>query len=251
MNRITDAWFEYKNVRSDTAYGIKLLSMPQRTIAARNSARKKVAGRSGRVRFSDGSYDDITIQLKFDARDESDLPEIDAWLSGSGPLRFSDEPDLVYDALIEASPSRQSIRPRFGGQTYTVKFVCAPFKTLYTPAADIAVATSGTQITNPGTAPALPRIVIAGSGDFSLTIGMQKMFFEGVTGGGIIVDSLLGDALTYDGALLANGKASGELFEIQPGASDVSWIEGGLDAQGQATSGSVTGVTITPRWRYV
>ena len=250
MNRLTDAWFEYKNVRS-SSLGILMAEMPQRGIAARNTNRKKVSGRSGRVRISDGSFDDINIQLKFDARDESHLHTIDALLTGSGPLRFSDEPDLVYDACIEASPTRQSIRPRFGGQSYTVKFICAPFRTLYTPAADIVKTASGETIVNPGTAPALPRVTIAGSGSFSVSIGAQTMFFEGVTDGGIIVDSLIGDVLTYDGTLLANEKAAGALFAIQPGNSLVGWVEGGTDEQGQTLAGSVTSVTITPRWRYV
>jgi predicted phage tail component-like protein len=249
VNRLTEAWFEFKNTRS-TTLGILMAEMPQRTVAARNSTRKKVAGRSGRIRTSDGSYDDITIQLKFDARDESKLRQIDALLTGSGPLRFSDDAELIYDAVIEASPSRQSIRPRFGGQTYTVKFICAPFKTLYTPAQNIVKTASGETISNPGTAPALPRIAVVGSGSFSLTIGAQTMFFEGVTDG-IVIDSQVGDVFTADGTLLANDKAAGELFAIQPGTNTVSWIEGGTDDEGQAVSGSVTSVTITPRWRYV
>ena len=250
MNRLTEAWFEFKNTRS-TTLGILMTEMPQRTVAARDSTRKKVAGRSGRIRTSDGSYDDITIQLKFDARDETKLRQIDALLTGSGTLRFSDEPELVYNAVIETSPSRQSIRPRFGGQTYSVKFVCAPFRTLYTAASNIEKTVSGQTIQNPGTAPSLPRVKIAGSGSFSLTIGAQTMFFEGVSGGGIIVDSEVGDVFTYDGALLANEKAAGELFAIQPGTNTVSWIEGGTDDQGQSVAGSVTKVTITPRWRYI
>lgn len=250
MNRLTEAWFEFKNVRS-TSLGILMTDMPQRTIAARNLTREKVAGRSGRIRTSDGSFDDITLQLKFDARDESKLRQIDALLTGSGKLRFSDEPELVYDACIEAAPSRQSIRPRFGGQTYSVKFVCAPFRSLHTAASDIEKTVSGETISNPGTAPSLPRVKIAGSGSFSLTIGAQTMFFEGVSDGGIIIDSQIGDVFTYDGALLANDKAAGELFAIQPGTNAVSWVEGGTDDEGQAVSGSVTKVTITPRWRYI
>ncbi len=249
MNKLTTAWFEYKNVRSDSL-GILLTEMPKRTVAARQITRWKVAGRSGRIRISDDSYDDISVQLSFDARDESKLRQVDAWLTGSGLLRFSDEDELVYDACIEAAPARQSIRPRFGGQRYTVKFICAPFKSLYTPAADIEKTASGSFFDNPGTAPAPSRVKIAGSGCFSVTIGMQTMFFRNVSGGGVIVDREIGDVLTYDGTLLANDWASGELFEIQPGRNYVSWLTGGLDDEGNTVSGSVSNVTIEPRWRY-
>ena len=105
------------------------------------------------------------------------------------------------------------------------------------------ISASGESFTNPGTAPSLPRVKITGSGDFSVSIGMETLFFSGVSGGGIIVDSELMDALTYDGELLANDRVSGTPFQIQTGVNVVSWL---------AESGSsVTAVEILPRWRYL
>lgn len=253
MNRLTEAWFEWNGVDS-REMGILLPSMPQRGIPAQNVKRTKVAGRSGRVRISDSSYDDITVKVEAHARDEDRLREIHAWLTGSGLLRFSDEPNLAYDAVIEKEFTRQSILRRFGGQRFTIQFSCLPIRYHYPEAADIVLTSSGSAVTNPGTAFSEPRVTIKGSGAFSVTIGAganaSTMFFRDVDGGGIIVDTQLGDALTYDGALLANDRISAsELFRIQPGRQVVTWAAGGDAEDGTALPGSVEKITITPRWR--
>lgn len=245
MNRHKEAWFEFKGIRSDSM-GILLRSLPTRTVAAQKFTRKNVSGRDGTVKVSGGEYTDSTVQQECDVLDESKLPAILGWLSGSGELRFSDEPNLVYvDATIDKEYARKFIIPRATAQRFSVKWTCEPFRKLMPEADVIVITSSGTQITNPGTAEALPRIEVTGSGDFSLTVGMQTLFFKGVDGG-IIVDAEKGDAFTADGTLLANDKIDGELLRIQPGVNVVSWLTGGED-----TVGSVTSVKITPRWRYL
>ena len=253
MNRLREAWFEWKGIDSRDM-GIMLPSMPMRGMPVQSMKRVKVAGRSGRVRIGDGCYDDVTVKVEAHAWDESRLLEIHAWLTGAGLLRFSDEPGLAYDAVIDKEITRQSIRRRFGGQRFTVQFSCLPFRYLYPAPGDITIAQSGGTIVNPGTVFSEPRVKIAGSGAFSVTIGLgadaSTMFFRGVDGGGIIVDTQLGDALTWDSEALANDKiGSSELFRLQPGSNVVTWINGGDAEDGTALSGSVQSITITPRWR--
>ena len=251
ISRLSSAWFEFKGVKSDTL-DIYMTQMPQRQIPARNLIRTKVAARDGSVRTTDNSYDDITIRVEFKLLNPSNINSVNALLTGSGLLRFSDEPDYDYNAVVESPPERKFSEKKYDAQTYSVTFVCHPFKTLHTPASDITKTTSGGNFNNPGTAPSLPKVKITGSGTFSVSIGLQTMFFVGVTGGGIIVDSELGDALTYDGALLANDKiGDSELFKIQPGLNGVTWIDGEHTYEGETVTGTVTEVKITPRWRYV
>lgn len=251
INRLTGAWFEFKGLRSDDL-DILITDLPQREIPARNMKRTKVAARDGSIRQSDGSYDDINVRVSFKLLNQARRNDVAKMLTGSGALRFWDEPEYMYDALIEDVPRRTYEERHFDVQDYDVNFVCHPFKTLYTPADDIVKTSSGGNFTNPGTAPSLPKVKIAGSGTFSVSIGLQTMFFVGVSGGGIIVDSELGDALTYDGTLLANEKiGDSELFKLQPGMNAVTWIDGSHTYEGQTVNGTVTSVTITPRWRYV
>lgn len=249
MNKLTEAWFEFKGVKSSTI-GLYITQMPAREIPVVDMNFHKVSGKSGRVRISDGSYEDIMISVQFKMLDPANWSDAVNLLRGSGKLRFSDAQLYDYDAVVSEVPSMQYEMHRFDTQVFSVTFTCHPFRTLHTPAADITVSSSGTSITNPGTATSLPRVKVTGSGAFSLSIGGQTMFFQDVESG-IIIDSELGDVLTYDGSLLANDKASGDLFEIQPGANYVSWVTGGTNEQGQTVSGSVTNVVISPRWRYV
>jgi phage-related protein len=245
FRRLKEAWFEFKGIRSSDM-GIMLRSMPTRTAPAQKFTRKSVSGRDGTVKVSGGEYGDSSVQLEMDVIDERNMAAVLGWLSGSGDLRFSDEPDLIYtNATIDKEYARKSIIPRATAQRFTVKWTCDPFRKLHTPADPIEIYSSGTAINNPGTAEALPRIIVSGSGDFSITIGMQTMFFYGVEGG-IIIDSEAQDALTADGAQLANDKTDGALFKIQPGQSIVQWLTGGEDS-----AGSISKITIEPRWRYL
>lgn len=245
FKRITEAWFEFKGIRS-ADMGVQLKSLPTRTVPAQKYTRKSVSGRDGTLAVSGGEYGDVAVQQEVDVIDTDRTAEILGWLSGSGDLRFSDEPDLIYkNASIEKEYQRKFIIPRATAQRFTVKWTCEPFRREYAENSDITITASGTTIDNPGTAESLPRIEIIGSGDFSLTIGMQTLYFTGVEDG-IIIDSEIGDAFTADGSLLANEKTEGELFRIQPGASVVSWLTGGEDSDG-----TIAQIVIKPRWRYV
>ena len=246
---LTEGWFEFKGIKSSDM-GIRLQSMPQRTVPGRKLQRKSVTGRNGSVAYGDESYDDAAASILCDVRDSSKLVDILAWLTGKGSLRFSDEPDLTYDASIDSGFTRTSIAALMSGQRFTVEWICAPFRRLYPEIPAFSLAANGEIIQNPGTAPARPKIEIRASGSFSLTIGMQTVYFNDVDGG-IIVDSELGDAFTLDGTQLANDKMDGPLFEIQPGFNTVSWIAGSTDDEGNALPGTVTAVIITPRWRYI
>ncbi|MBE5807648.1 MAG: hypothetical protein E7317_04835 [Clostridiales bacterium] len=246
MKRLREAWFEFNGKRS-TQMGVKLIQMPSREQPARNVTRKQVSGRNGRLAIDDGTYDDVAVKVDCYVDDASRLPGVLAWLTGSGALRFSDAPYEAYDASVEKEYRRTSVLNHLDGQKFAVEFTCHPFKRVYPAPMDMAVTASGTRIVNRGTATSRPRVKIAGSGGFSVTIGERTMYFTGVTGGGIIVDSELMDAFTFTGDALANEHVvyTGEdFFEIAPGASTVSW-ETGLEDE----AGSVTRVTITPRWR--
>ena len=241
MKRLNEAWFEFKGIRSD-AMGIMLRSMPTRSVPGRNYKRQNVSGRDGTILQGDGTYKDATVKLECDVHDESRMSEILAWLSGEGQLVFSDEPNMAYVASVEKEISRSSIIPRFTAQRFTVTWTCEPFRLMIPPADPIIITKSGTVINNPGTVYAMPAVKIAGSGNFMVTIGMETMFFTEIVGG-VIVDSALMDAFTYDGALTCNDNVSGSPYRIRPGANAVSWIA--------EDGAAISSIEITPRWRCI
>ena len=250
MRYMNTSWFEF-NGKKSTDMDVRLTDVHLFSRGEARGEQKTVAGRSGYVWLGDGATE--AFEIKRTCRAPSTrLRQISAWLSGAGGLRFSQEENAMYDARVVKAIEYKRVIPGMNPLfEFSVTFSCQPFPRIWPEAAPVEITASGTELRNPGTAPALPMIEIIGSGDFALTIGMQTLAFTGVEGG-IIVDSELGDALTADGALLANDRIDGELFQIQPGLNVVSWLLGGTDEENDAdTPGSIEKVTITPRWRYM
>ena len=249
MARINPTWLEF-NGRKSSDLGVRVTDAHAFSRGEARGLQAEVAGRSGYLWFGDGAAKAFDVKRSCLAP-QSKLREVAAWLCGAGGLRFSNEPDALYDArVIKPVEFRRAAPGADPLYAFDVTFSCQPFPRFYPEPAPIEIAASGAALENPGTAPALPRIEIAGSGAFSLTIGKQTMFFTGVEGG-IIVDSALMDALTADASLLANDKIDGDFFEIPPGKSEVQWLEGGADDDGSDLPGRVDRVTITPRWRWM
>lgn len=238
MARMIQGWLEFNGRKSDE-FGVRLMDGANYARPEWRGTAENVDGRDGDLWQTDGTYGTVEIKRKMRCR-MSRLDEVAAWLTGSGLLRFSWTENRAYEARAAKAVSFDQVSVDSDPlMEFTAAFTCQPFRRMLPEIPPFAV-TNGEIITNPGTAPSLPRVTVTGSGDFSVTIGLQTIFFQDVDGG-IIIDSELGDALTPDGALLANDRISGELFRMQPGANIVSWL---ID-----TGGSVSGVTIEPRWR--
>lgn len=238
MRRLTEGWFSFAGIRCDSM-GLRLLEMPERKKAQAAGSHLTAAGRDGDVWDGDDAYDAWNMIVRCETTDDYDDIAARAWLDGPGELVFSDAPGLAYDAAVVDTVDFVPKTTLFDTQTVTLPFHVQPLRRMIPEALPFTV-TNGQMFTNPGSARSLPRITIVGSGEFSVTIGQQTMFFHDVEDG-VIIDSKLGDALTLDSALLANDNVSGALFKIQPGTNIVSWLPG--------LSGSVSSVTIEPRWR--
>ena len=236
MKALKEAWFEFKGVRSD-AMGVMMLARPEREQPSLNGEYRQVAGRSGQIWLGDGSYGNGSAEVTCIVPG-GDMDAVLAWLTGSGWLRFSDEPDRAYRARAVKGLVRTQPMPRLAAQRFTVQFECQPFRYLYPEAAQIVLTENGT-VHNPGTAAAQPVIRIEGSGDISVLVGGRWMAFEGVSGG-VTVDCELMDVLDLGQTKLMNGCAQMDEFPVlEPGANAVLW------------SGDVTRIVIEPRWRYL
>lgn len=240
--RLNESWIEFKGVQS-TAYQVKVMDEEVYVRAEARGISHTAAGRSGDLWQSDNSSEtvDIKRRLRFP---RSQLDAVAAWLNGSGLLRFSTSPNRAWDARAVKSFEVKAVVPGADWlMETTVTWTCQPFRQLYPAANPITITTSGTLLEAQGTALALPKIEIYGSGDFMLSIGRDAMYFNDISGG-VIVDSELQDALTLDGAGLLNNNVGGDFFEIDPTYTNtVNWtLESGA---------SVTKVIITPRWRYI
>ena len=239
MRSTRNTWFWFNGAYS-WEKGALMTAWPTRFAPSLRGKEKEVSGRDGNVYVTDNTYDTIEVNQEFGIRDVSEAKRINDWLRGSGLLRFSDEPDLAYEARVK-SLKAEPAAGRLLGRRYTCNFICQPFRYQYPPDEAATYTTAGS-IYNPGTAPALPRVTITGTGDFSVTIGGETLYFTDISGG-IVVDSELMDALSADGTTLMNDHMSGTPWKLQPGINAVSWeLESGA---------SISSVVILPRWRYL
>lgn len=245
MPRKNSTYIEYNGVLS-TEFGIKLMDAFYIPVPAKRGTVKTAAGRDGDLLISDGSYDTIEIKRRIRFR-LSQFTKVVAWLDapGNGILRFSEMQGYAYKTRFnQPGKSLQFKRattdsdPLMDGE---IVFICQPFRYQWPPADAITLNALGS-IYNPGTAQSLPKVTITGTGDFSVTIGGETIYFSDISGG-IVIDSELMDALSLDGSYLMNNYISGTPWRLQPGEVAVTW-----EAD---TGSSVSSVVILPRWRFI
>lgn len=236
-----NAWFSFKGVRND-ALDVRMLSMPTRPHPARKGTVKNIPGRDGKLFMDEGAYDRILVSIRCITGGNENIDAVNAWLSGSGALVFGDEPDRAYRASITKEFSRTNRNPRLRGQEFTVVFDCEPYRYESEPASPLVIEDAGS-ITSPGTVNALPLMRVNCIGSGTLMVGNRSMLFTDVPSF-VYVDCETKIAYTGEGTpespfVLATQCISGDWIEIEPGYQPVS------------ITGTITSVTITPRWRWL
>lgn len=234
-------WFKYSGEDSRD-YGIFLRNPPAMQKAARRVEFVDVPGRDGTLTIYDGGREDVETELECYLANLDGMDAALKWLEGAGDLIISSDATRLYRATFAEREELHRIVRGMSAHEFDVPVRLGPYRyrVLESAAADDWTrTTSGETITNPGTAASRPKITIAGSGNVTLTIGTQQMDFEGLTDG-IVVDSERMDCMSLDETELLNGMADMDEFPtLNIGANLVSW------------TGTVTSVTIRPRWRYV
>ena len=237
MKKLESVWFEFAGARN-TQKGVRLLSLPVRYHPAERGKLVEVPGRDGYLWAADGAFDNVLTRVQCQTTDDADMAIVDAWLCGAGELRFCDDPERFYRARVTKEFSRSAAMNRFVNQAFTVTFDCQPFL-YHRSVEDITLDGNPDTVTNPGTYKSAPKIKITGTGDVTLTIGTQIVLITGMEGG-VIIDSELGDCFDLTKTRLLNSQVTlmdDEFPTLQPGANIISW------------TGTVTKITITPRWR--
>ena len=226
-------WFEWNGVRC-TQYDIHVLEQPPVTIPSERVAFTDVPGRSGSLTQLEGDdvYDDMVLTVSCVIADPSRIPEIAAWLRGSGTVTFANRQGGFYHArVVNQIPFERILRGN-PHRSFAINFRCKPFWYL-SDVEPITLTTSGTFITNPGGVASEPVITVYGSGEITLMVGMTITELE-ITDK-ITLDTPLMEA--YSGSTSMNSCMSGDFPSLLPGKNAVSW------------SGNVSRVEIQPNWR--
>ena len=226
-------WFEWNGVRC-TQYGIPVLEQPPVTIPSERVTFTDVPGRSGSLTQLEGDdvYDDMVLTATCLIADPSRIPEIAAWLRGSGTVTFANRQGGFYHARVVNQIPFEKILRGNPHRSFAINFRCKPFWYL-SDVGLITLTTSGTFITNPGSVASEPVITVYGYGEITLMVGMTITELE-ITDK-ITLDTPLMEA--YSGSTSMNSCMSGDFPSLLPGKNAVSW------------SGNVSRVEIQPNWR--
>lgn len=230
------AWFIYNGIDSRDM-GVIVRQLPDLHRPKQNVTYTPVPGRDGRLRQTDGSVDVYQTTLTVNCHGRT-LAEVYDWLRGSGWLISSNEPARKIDVDLYAQGSDDRFRLASGAcwDDVTFSVTVQPYR-YFTEDVVEEITASPAAVTNPGTAKCRPRIIIRGSGDVTVTVGLSQMDFGGLTDG-VEVDCGAQECLSLDGMELLNGLAVMDEFPVlEPGLSYITY------------AGDVTGITLEMRCR--
>lgn len=226
-------WFSWNGVRC-TEYGIHVSEQPPVTLPSERATFTNVPGRSGSLTTLEGDevYDDLLLTATCFISDPSRIPEIAAWLRGSGTVTFANRQGGFYHARIVNQISFEKILRGNPHRSFAVNFRCKPFWYM-ADVQPITLTASGTFVNNPGSVSSEPVITVYGNGEVTLMVGMTIVELE--VSSSITLDTPLMEA--YSGSTSMNNAMNGDFPVLLPGQNAISW------------TGNVTKVEIQPNWR--
>lgn len=171
-------WFEWNGVKC-TEYGIHVSEHPVLTIPNERVTFTDVPGRSGSLTMLEGDmvYDDMVLSCTCFIADPARIPEIAAWLRGSGMVTFANRQGGFYYAHVTNQIPFEKILRGNPHRSFAVTFRCKPFFYL-NRMEPITITTSGSFVTNPGTVPAEPVITVYGTGDIMIQSYRNSVFLS-------------------------------------------------------------------------
>ena len=231
--KIHTPYFIYNGIDS-RMMGVIVTAMPPTVRAAQRVESVKVPGRSGSLHETDGSYDNYTKTMECAIKNRQKIDDIAAWLTGSGEIIFSSEPDKVYRVTISNTISIAQMMRTF--QKFQVSFDTYPFKYSVNRFDEALELEKPAVILGKGTVYSQPVITVYGSGAVTLTINGKAYPLSSVDGY-VTINSEIEEC--YKSGLNMNNIFSADEFpRLEPGDNTISW------------TGNVEKIEIQPNWRW-
>jgi phage-related protein len=234
---MAEPYFTWKGTSSETK-NIIVDRYPTMVKPRMRTEAVTIPGKSGTLTLKESDYAYDPIKLKVECSVETTAAAMVAagWLQGSGTLILGNESDRSYRARVDEEVVFEQMERGQEPRSFSVTFDCQPYRYLNPAASDIEITTSPTTANNPDNAASEPLIKVEGSGDVVLTIGTQIIELDGLTDG-IILDCEMQDAFNLAKTALMNEAVTGDFPKLDPGANVITF------------TGTVSKITITPRWR--
>ena len=217
---------------------IRLRTVPEIVRPEERAKHITSPGRSGELTQLEGTdiYNGYIQTVQLAVVGGANVRAAEAWLRGGGVVTFPAQPTLKQNARIINAVTFRKISHNLDVWEGDVQFYCDPLKMLVDTEEDIEVTESGTTVSNPGDVESKPLIEITGSGDMTISAGGKTISLTGITSG-TVIDSEAEWVLKNGSAQY--GVYTGNFPVLPVGDSTVLF------------TGSITKLTITPRWRYL
>jgi predicted phage tail component-like protein len=232
--------FNFNGKDSYLDFGIFITKRPTIPSPKRRVSYIDIPGRHSRLRFDEGTFEDITIAVECTIKDRENLllkiDNIKSWLFGIGEsdLIFSFQPDKKYIAQVVNTIDFEQVFKYTS--MFPILFNCRPFK--YAALNSIlTISESGSFITNPGSIESKPVITVYGTGNINLIINDSEVELFDIENK-IILNCEIEDC--YDDEFNnLNSKMTGEFPTLTPGSNNIQW------------TGNVEKIEILPNWRWL
>jgi len=164
----------------------------------------------------------------------SDIDDALTFLRSASLAVFPNETDYAYE--VRADEKIEAVLQPSGIYKITATYITQPLKRLATEVA--STGDTSYSLTNLGTEPAYPKLVVTGAGEQTVTVGTQTLTIAFNAGGETItIDSLNGQIYDAGGANVWS-KVTGDLPVIPVSSSAIT----------VSTIGSA--LTVYPNWRW-
>ncbi|MEG2135518.1 MAG: hypothetical protein RR150_05485 [Clostridia bacterium] len=233
------AWFRFKGVLS-TDLGVYVTEYPPAMVPEERAEFKPVPGRSGELTLLEGEcvYEDLILSIGCFVHDLSRLDEIAVWLRGAGDLILGNDEGKCYRARAVNQIELKTIVRARQARTFDAVLRCKPFK--YEANPDRYRLTVPTTLTNEGTLPAAPKIIIQGTGSVTLTVGNRTVALDGLAG-----------AVTIDCEVMSAYHTGDPESRVEITLADRDWPELPTGDTKISWTGDVRTVTVEPGWRWL
>ena len=224
------SYFKFKDKISDE-FGMVINKLPPITKPKKKTETVEIDGLNGDITIDNGyaAYDK-QIQVTFLKFPDIDI--LNSWLTGSGQLVLSNEPDKYYDAEVFGEIAIEREKTFY---TATITFHVQPYK--HQVNGSVFTGIDSVTVCNEGIEDSLPVIKITGSGDVEVKIDGVTICTLTIDDEYIIMDSEKQDA--YNGTTLKNRQMIGEFLKLPSGNTTIT------------TTGTVTAIEVEPRSRWI
>ncbi len=188
----------------------------------------EVPGRDGHLTITKDRKPSLEKEVVISIRPGSDIANIKKWLSSSGKLILSNDPEVFYIARIQTIRELEEVS-KFG--SVSLNFMCQPYGYLYSGDETLIIDSKNTILINQY-AESKPIVKVVGNGAGDVTINNKKIIIDNIDSS-IVIDSELEES--YSGTQEAFFK--GEYPVFINGENAITW------------SGGVTRLEVIPRWR--